>query len=101
MTNSNQYMKWIPVLAIVIAGLFWWQLEPKQSPEKRIDRPKPITQLKTQIDLPGEDGRVYIIESPADDFGFEIHTCMIHVKANASAISCTPQKVSIPITHGQ
>lgn len=66
------------------------------------DRQKPkakavhVTKIASTVQLPNDDGHVYVIESPADDFGFEVNACMLHVKGGASSMSCTPPKVKLP-----
>jgi len=45
------------------------------------------------IQLPNYDGRVYVIESPADDYGLEVNSCMLHIKGGASTTACTPPKM--------
>lgn len=54
------------------------------------------TRLQATLQLPNDDGLVYVIESPADDFGFEVNSCMLHVKGGASTIACTPPKMKLP-----
>lgn len=53
------------------------------------------TKIQTTLQLPNDDGRVYVIESPADDFGFEINTCMLHVKGATSSFSCAQPRMKV------
>ena len=55
-----------------------------------------VTKIAGTVQLPNDDGHVYVIESPADDFGFEVNACMLHVKGGASSMSCTPAKMKLP-----
>ena len=68
----------------------------KASPAPRAKKPLE-TRLQATLQLPNDDGRVYVIESPADDFGFEVNSCMLHVKGNASTMACTPPKMKLPL----
>lgn len=95
-------LKFAALAAVAIGIWLWWSHAQtsrarvdKELKRERIDR-QIGARLKKSIDLPNGDGLVYVIETPADDFGFEVNTCMIHVKGSASAMACTPPKYKSP-----
>lgn len=63
-------------------------VRPKHKPRASTE-----TRLVHTIQLPNDDGRVYVIESPADDYGLEVNSCMLHIKGGASTTACTPPKM--------
>lgn len=85
------------VLAALLLGAFlWWQHSEEKSQKYREDRKREKIErrnssaLKKSVELPNGDGTVYILESPADNYDYEVYTCMLHVKGGASVIGCTP-----------
>jgi hypothetical protein len=89
----------LAVVLVIAAGLWWADTAAKNTKrsEERASRQQAQrsqgAELKKAITLPNGDGTVYVIESAADDFGFEVHTCMLHVKQATSAMGCTPAKM--------
>ena len=88
------------VAALVMAGLLWWMHSNKEK-DKRYERiaaeraeRREGAKVRKAIALPNGDGTVYVIESPADADGFEIHTCMLHVRPTTSALGCTPARMA-------
>lgn len=53
------------------------------------------TKVVDVIDLPGEDGRVYVIDSPA---AVEHVKCFLHVRGVASTMACAPPRIEFPST---
>lgn len=86
-------MKRIAVLALIFfaAGCQKHETSHNKKPRSPVE-----AKLAGTVQLPNDDGRVYVIESPADDFGFEVNSCMLHVKGNSSSMSCTPPKMKLP-----
>jgi len=89
----------LAVVLAIAAGLWWTDTATKNTKrsEERTSRQQAERSqgaiLKNTIALPNGDGTVYVIESAADDYGLEVHTCMLHVKQATSAMGCTPAKM--------
>lgn len=84
------------VFALALSLLSLTACQPVTEHPKPKSRAPQVTKLAGIVQLPNDDGRVYVIESPADDYGLEVNACMLHVKGNASAMSCTPPKMKLP-----
>ena len=84
------------LLLIVIATLFLAACQPNVKRQNPAVRTPQVTKIAGTVQLPNDDGHVYVIESPADDFGFEVNACMLHVKGGASSMSCTPARIKLP-----
>jgi hypothetical protein len=94
---QNTYKSVIVALAVFsVAAWFVSSNLSKPVQVKHKDLTHQETKISSVLQLPNGDGIVYVIESPANDFGFEVNACMLHVKSGSSTMACTPPKMKLP-----
>lgn len=88
---------------VAVVAIAWWQYDAFQK-EARAARQasrsaaKSTANLVKTITLPNGDGRLYVLQSAADDFGFDVHVCLVHVRAGAnSAMACSHTAAAVPL----
>lgn len=95
---SPTFERTIGIITVVVIASAWWlyqdyQIVRRTDGKLKFDEPRPANRLAQTIELPNGDGRVYVIQSAADDFGLDIHVCMLHVRNGVGgAISCSPPR---------
>lgn len=103
LVSRNFAEKVLAVCVIAAVVVAWWQYDTYRD-ETRAARQasrgaaKSTANLAKTIELPSGDGRLYVIQSPADDFGFDVHVCLVHVRDGAnSAMACSHTAAATPL----
>jgi hypothetical protein len=83
------------LLVVGIAALLGGCAE-KNEPAPRARKPV-VTKatVSGSLELPNEDGRVYIIDSPTM-LSIDHVTCFLHVKQGSSTMACSPPRIELP-----
>jgi hypothetical protein len=103
LVSKDYFEKFLAVCILATVAVAWWQYDTYRD-EKQAARRKDhgaaqqSAGLAKTIDLPNGDGRLYVIHSPADRFGFEVHVCMVHVRSGSnSAMACSHTAPATPL----